>query len=222
MRLGKRVRLGGLGPSLGAAASLVAAGVALVLVVAGMLGAPVWPGASDAQGEELTLAAPPVSDVAVPEPVGGTDFAAERSRRPRPSVPPASGRARGHAARRRAGARRGPRRRPPRADDARGAEHARGERLAARDRPAVGPTAVATAARPPPRSRNRPRPRLRLSPGRSSRPCPPCARPSRRSPTRCRRRWRRSSTQVLDTVEQTAATVDQTLDPVTGLLKRKP
>ena len=28
--------------------------------------------------------------------------------------------------------------------------------------------------------------------------------------------------QVLDTVEQTAATVDQTLDPVTGLLQRKP
>ena len=61
MRLGD-MRLGGLGPSLGAAASLVAAGVVLVLFVAGLLGAPVWPGASDAQGDELTLAAPPVSD----------------------------------------------------------------------------------------------------------------------------------------------------------------
>src|SRR5215207_6425938 len=72
------MRLGGLAPSLGAAASLVAAGVALVLFVAGLLGAPVWPGASDAQGEELTLAAPPVTEVAVPEPVGGTDFAEVR------------------------------------------------------------------------------------------------------------------------------------------------
>src|SRR5215207_1385867 len=103
------VRLGGLGPSLGAAASLVASGVALSLLIATLFGAPVWPGASDGDhGDALNLPAPPVSHVAVPEPVGGVDFAETRA------VGPAAGarsaRVHGRVGRLRAAARRAPRR----------------------------------------------------------------------------------------------------------------
>ena len=220
-RASMRVRLGGLGPSLGAAASLVAAGVALALLVAGLLGAPVWPGASDAQGEELTLAAPPVSDVAVPEPVGGTDFVdrARRGARARDARPPAHAVAPHGAAPARAaacGSRAGD------AHDAGRAEHAGGERVAPRRATAAGgPTAVAAAAaRRPRRSRNRRRRRLSPEPVEQTvsavREAAAPVTDALPAPVAT------VVDQVLDTVQQTAATVDQTLDPVTGLLQRKP
>ena len=228
MRLGKRVRLGGLGPSLGAAASLVAAGVVLVLVVAGLLGAPVWPGASDAQGEELTLATPPVSDVAVPEPVGGTDFAPERS-----AVAAEPTRASGERPRR-PSRRTAPRRRTP--------------------RPATPAPATPTSPAAPsaPTTSEAPRESTGGGGGRAgggedggggggSAPTPkpePTAAPAQPGPVQQTVSAVREVAapvtealpapvatvvnEVLDTVEQTAATVDQTLDPVTGLLQRKP
>ena len=196
--------------------------MALAFVVAGLLGAPVWPGASDAQGEELTLAAPPVSDVAVTEPVGGTDFVtrARRGARTRDERSPAHTVAPHGAAPARAAAcdaRTGD------SHDARRAEHARGERIAR-----------ATTDRG---GADRQRWRRRRLDARAEAGTDGGAGSARAWCEQTVSTVREAAApvtdalpapvatvvdQVLDTVEQTAATVDQTLDPVTGLLQRKP
>src|SRR4051794_18281664 len=59
MRSSGRVRLGGLGPSIGAAASLLAAGVTLSLLVASLFGVRVWTSPSD-RGEAGSVRLPAV------------------------------------------------------------------------------------------------------------------------------------------------------------------
>src|SRR5690349_15110996 len=64
-------RLGGLGPSVGAAASLLAAGVAISLLVASLFGVRVWPSPSDhgdAGSVQLAPTAVPAVAVADREP----------------------------------------------------------------------------------------------------------------------------------------------------------
>ena len=58
---GNAVRLGGLGPSAGAAVSLVGAVVALWLLAASLLGVRVWPGAPDGESGTLRLPASPAT-----------------------------------------------------------------------------------------------------------------------------------------------------------------
>ena len=65
---GQAVRLGGLGPSLGAGVSLLAAGVTLSLFVASLFGVRVWSSPSDRGGtESLPLPAVPEGRGAAPE-----------------------------------------------------------------------------------------------------------------------------------------------------------
>jgi hypothetical protein len=58
---GQAIRLSGLGPSAGAAVSLVGAGVALWLLAASLLGVRVWPGGPGGDSGSLRLPASPVS-----------------------------------------------------------------------------------------------------------------------------------------------------------------
>src|SRR4051812_17064843 len=58
---GSAVRLGGLAPSAGAAASLVGAGVALWLLAAPLLGVRAWPGGPGGDSGSLRLPAAPAA-----------------------------------------------------------------------------------------------------------------------------------------------------------------
>ena len=230
MRFGG-IRLGGIGPSLGAAASLVAAGVVIALVVAGLLGAPVWPGASDAQGDELTLPAPPVAKVAVPEPAGGADFAEVRSEATPARSTAADDRPRART-RRRGEPRRGAPRKAapaPAAPDTASTPATSGssESSAGGGGSSGGGNSGGGGGSTP-------------TPAPTSTPAPAPAQPGAVQQTVAAVREVAEPVtdalpapvatvveQVLDTVEQTAATVDQTLKPVTDVtdalgLKRKP
>src|SRR3954471_23369969 len=57
---GQAIRLAGLGPSAGAAVSLVGAGIALWIFAASLLGVPVWPGGPGGDSGTLRLPASPV------------------------------------------------------------------------------------------------------------------------------------------------------------------
>ena len=193
-------------------------------VVAGLLGAPVWPGASDAQGDELTLAAPPV--------VG-------RGGHRSPSAAPTSSTARAAT--------------PARAS-ARPPAHAVAPHGAAprarRGRAAPAPAAPTTPAAPStPAASESPR---EHGPRRADRqrdwrrrrldaPAPkpePTAAPAQPGPVqqtvaavreaaapvtaRCRRRWRRSSIRSSTRSSRPRRPSTRRSTRVTGLLQRKP
>jgi hypothetical protein len=90
---GQAIRLAGLGPSAGAAVSLVGAGIALWILAASLLGVPVWPGGPGGDSGTLHLPANPASapHVRPAEPVtprGSTTAVPAAAAVPRPVAQP--------------------------------------------------------------------------------------------------------------------------------------
>jgi hypothetical protein len=221
---GNGVRLGGLGPSLGAAASLLAAGIVLSVLIAALLGASVWPdapGRAEADTVTLPAAQPPRAAAPVPDdraggssPVTGTPAPAATAARPDRPRP-------------RARTRPAPRRTAPR-PTAPAPPAATPAPVSAAD-PAPAATATAPQADTDRAERPRPTPTpIRGGGGGNGEPPPQQPGAVEQTVTVVREAAKPVTTalpapvqepveQVLDSVQETAAGLDQTLKPVNDL-----